>query len=117
MTHSDVNYSILKTENITQLFLQVLLLDPIQAQGVNNLRMQDLAQLLLSAELQKLQESNEKWTKLEKNLVLQSGAVIEELKIASGGGNQVTIAGMQAHDDRLNQFHDTPLHLKLNSVK
>jgi len=69
--------------------------------------------LLLSAQLQKLQESSEKWMKLAENLVLQS----KELKIASGGGNQVTIAGMQAHDDRLNQLHDTPLHLKLVSVK
>jgi hypothetical protein len=58
--------------------------------------------------------------KLAENLVLQSGAMTKELKIAlasndncSGDVNQLTIAGMQAHDDRLNQLHDTPLHLKL----
>lgn len=58
--------------------------------------------------------------KLVENLVLQSGAMTKELKIAlasndncSGDVNQLTIAGMQAHDDRLNQLHDTPLHLKL----
>jgi malate synthase len=68
--------------------------------------------LLVSTELQKLQEANEKWMRLAENLVLQSGVVTEELKIALGSGNRVTIACMQAHDDRLNQLHDMPLHLK-----
>jgi hypothetical protein len=43
--------------------------------------------LLVSTELQKLQEANEKWMRLAENLVLQSGVVTEELKIALGSGN------------------------------
>ena len=39
--------------------------------------------LLLSAQLQKLQDSNEKWMKLAENLMLQIHAVSEKLKIAS----------------------------------
>lgn len=76
--------------------------------------------LLLSAQLQKLQESNKKGMKLAENLVLQTCAMIEELKIASvsndhwsSGMNQVTLAGMEAHDDKLNQLCDTSLHLRL----
>ena len=39
--------------------------------------------LLLSAQLQKLQESSEKWMKLAENLVLQIHAMAEKLKIPS----------------------------------
>ena len=39
--------------------------------------------LLLSAQLQKLQDSNKKWMKLAENLMLQIHAVSEKLKIAS----------------------------------
>ena len=54
--------------------------------------------LLLSAQLQKLQESNEKWMKLAENLVLHMRAVTEKLKIASASNEDWTIAGLQAHD-------------------
>jgi len=53
--------------------------------------------LLLSAQLQKLQESSEKWMKLAENLVLQIHAMAEKLKIPStlnqdsSGMNQATI--------------------------
>ena len=56
--------------------------------------------LLLSAQLQKLQDSNEKWMKLAENLMLQIHAVSEKLKIAStlnqdwSGMNQVTTAAV-----------------------
>jgi hypothetical protein len=79
--------------------------------------------LLLSAQLQKLQESNEKWMKLVENLALQIHAMSEKLKIAStlnqdwSGVNQATIASMQAYDDTLDQLHNTSLHLKLAMSK
>jgi hypothetical protein len=56
--------------------------------------------LLLSAQLQKLQDSNEKWMKLAENLMLQIHAVSEKLKIAStlnqdwSSVNQGTIAAV-----------------------
>jgi hypothetical protein len=79
--------------------------------------------LLLSAQMQKLQESNEKWMKLAENLVLQIHAMTEKLKTSStlnqdwSGVNQATLDGMQAHDDTLNQLHDTSLYLKLAMSK
>jgi hypothetical protein len=55
--------------------------------------------------------------KLTENLVLQMRAMTEKLKITSASNEDWTIAGMQAHDDRLNQLHDMPLHLKLATSK